>query len=250
MMQCCAIRMSTLQRLVRLYRGPQRLSAVMRAALLHDAAAPVLLQPHLDALDRRVAKVLRVIADCASSKPIHEVVVDDGVYWPKPWLSGGEEEVEEEEEEEEKKKRNYFCQWLRILSRCFMLQDIGLKNCLGTNKQANKELNALNAQLLIWKYDEILFWECSEHPSVSCSDSCYVSLWRDENLRDCCVHAWLSLGDQDSCSQTILCFGLLISEAQFLSTSNPVCATDFSNFLTSLLQKISDFTNSLYFLDI
>lgn len=80
MMQCCAIRMSTLQRLVRLYRGPQRLSAVMRAALLHDAAAPVLLQPHLDALDRRVAKVLRVVADCASSKPIHEVVVDDGVY--------------------------------------------------------------------------------------------------------------------------------------------------------------------------
>ncbi|KAK7502292.1 hypothetical protein BaRGS_00006245, partial [Batillaria attramentaria] len=80
MLQCCMIRQSTLQRLARLYRGPFILSAVMRAVLSRDQVSPILLEPHLQALDRRLTKILRALADCVNDgKYIRDVVIDDGV---------------------------------------------------------------------------------------------------------------------------------------------------------------------------
>ncbi|KAK7112956.1 extracellular serine/threonine protein CG31145-like [Littorina saxatilis] len=82
MLQCCRLRRSTLQRLVRLYRGPYPFSVIVRTALSRDSVNPVLIEPHLEALDRRLVKVLRVLAECAGEegRTLGDVVVDDGVY--------------------------------------------------------------------------------------------------------------------------------------------------------------------------
>uniref|UniRef100_A0A8C2ZF52 FAM20 C-terminal domain-containing protein n=1 Tax=Cyclopterus lumpus TaxID=8103 RepID=A0A8C2ZF52_CYCLU len=65
--QCCRIRRSTLLRLRLLSLPSFRLSDAMRESLLRDplaAVAPLLSEPHLSALDRRLAAVLRVVEAC------------------------------------------------------------------------------------------------------------------------------------------------------------------------------------------
>lgn len=49
----------------------------MRKAMSNDAVAPVLLDGHLEALDRRVHKILAVVETCLKSKPFTEVIVFD-----------------------------------------------------------------------------------------------------------------------------------------------------------------------------
>lgn len=65
--QCCRIRRSTWLRL-RLLTLPQyRLSDVMRASLSRDPlhkVAPLLAEPHLTALDRRLKTVLGTVSHC------------------------------------------------------------------------------------------------------------------------------------------------------------------------------------------
>ncbi|XP_042360876.1 extracellular serine/threonine protein kinase FAM20C-like [Plectropomus leopardus] len=65
--QCCRIRRSTLLRLRLLSLPGFRLSDVMRESLSQDplaAVAPLLSEPHLSALDRRLATVLQVVQTC------------------------------------------------------------------------------------------------------------------------------------------------------------------------------------------
>ncbi|XP_037547286.1 pseudokinase FAM20A [Nematolebias whitei] len=62
--QCCMIKYSTLLRLQLLARSEFRLSDVMRESLLTDPLQPVLTEPHLLALDRRLQKVLRMVQRC------------------------------------------------------------------------------------------------------------------------------------------------------------------------------------------
>ncbi|XP_068434201.1 extracellular serine/threonine protein kinase FAM20C isoform X2 [Clinocottus analis] len=65
--QCCRIRRSTLLRLRLLSLPDFRLSDAMRESLLRDplaAVAPLLSEPHLLALDRRLAAVLRAVEAC------------------------------------------------------------------------------------------------------------------------------------------------------------------------------------------
>ncbi|XP_012728580.2 extracellular serine/threonine protein kinase FAM20C [Fundulus heteroclitus] len=65
--QCCRIRRSTLLRLRLLSHPDFRLSDAMRESLAQDpltAVAPLLSEPHLSALDRRLAIVLRVVHTC------------------------------------------------------------------------------------------------------------------------------------------------------------------------------------------
>ena len=74
------IRLSTLSKLVKLYIGPESLSQVMRASLTTDPLNPILIEPHLDALDRRLSKILHVIHGCVrEGREWKEVVIDDGV---------------------------------------------------------------------------------------------------------------------------------------------------------------------------
>ncbi|KAM3864455.1 extracellular serine/threonine protein kinase FAM20C-like [Diretmus argenteus] len=65
--QCCRIRHSTLLRLRLLSHPGLRLSDVMRESLAQDplqGVAPLLSEPHLSALDRRLATVLQVVRTC------------------------------------------------------------------------------------------------------------------------------------------------------------------------------------------
>lgn len=73
----CRIRRSTLLRLHLLSLPDFRLSDVMRESLAQDpltAVAPLLSEPHLSALDRRLATVLQVVRACQHQ---HENVIFD-----------------------------------------------------------------------------------------------------------------------------------------------------------------------------
>ncbi|NXX98833.1 FA20C kinase, partial [Centropus bengalensis] len=62
--QCCSIKKSTYLRLQLLATKPYRLSDLLREALATDPLSPVLAEPHLQALDRRLEKVLAVVGHC------------------------------------------------------------------------------------------------------------------------------------------------------------------------------------------
>lgn len=78
--QCCLVRLSTLATLLKLYQGPDSLSHLMRESLSSDPLAPILTEPHLDALDRRVGKVIKAVSDCINNgRTWQEVVIDDRI---------------------------------------------------------------------------------------------------------------------------------------------------------------------------
>jgi len=77
LVQCCMIRSSTLETLLRFQNGPKPLSQLMKESMASDPIsknAPVLLQPHLDALDRRVGIILTTLRDCIETHSVHNVV--------------------------------------------------------------------------------------------------------------------------------------------------------------------------------
>ena len=49
----------------------------MAESLRGDRVAPVLFQPHLEALDRRLRVVLQAVRDCVEKDGLHSVVEDD-----------------------------------------------------------------------------------------------------------------------------------------------------------------------------
>ncbi|OCT61565.1 extracellular serine/threonine protein kinase FAM20C [Xenopus laevis] len=75
--QCCRIKKSTYLRLQLLAKEEYLLSSVMEESLLQDKLAPILYQPHLEALDRRLRIVLRAVSDCIEKYSYNEVVEDD-----------------------------------------------------------------------------------------------------------------------------------------------------------------------------
>uniref|UniRef100_A0A7N8Y0U5 FAM20A golgi associated secretory pathway pseudokinase n=1 Tax=Mastacembelus armatus TaxID=205130 RepID=A0A7N8Y0U5_9TELE len=77
--QCCMIKRSTLLRLQLLARPEFRLSDVMKESLEGDTLRPILTEPHLLALDRRLQKVLRVVQRCIRKLGMDEVITKDFV---------------------------------------------------------------------------------------------------------------------------------------------------------------------------
>uniref|UniRef100_H2ZTF7 FAM20 C-terminal domain-containing protein n=1 Tax=Latimeria chalumnae TaxID=7897 RepID=H2ZTF7_LATCH len=75
--QCCRIKKSTHLRLQLLAMEEYRLSDVMRESLARDSLAPILIEPHLAALDRRLATILRTVKDCLDTKGDEKVVDND-----------------------------------------------------------------------------------------------------------------------------------------------------------------------------
>lgn len=78
------IRRSTLLRLRLLSLPPYRLSDMMRASLSQDplaTVAPILAEPHLSALDRRLATVLQTMEQCLlqHSDVIYEDMPDNPI---------------------------------------------------------------------------------------------------------------------------------------------------------------------------
>ncbi|XP_061438705.1 extracellular serine/threonine protein kinase FAM20C-like [Rhineura floridana] len=75
--QCCIIKKSTFLRLQLLAMEPYRLSDVMRESLANDRLSPVLAEPHLEALDRRLRKILSMVENCMKNAEHKEVLVND-----------------------------------------------------------------------------------------------------------------------------------------------------------------------------
>lgn len=64
LLQCCQVRATTLNTLLKYHNGEMPLSEVMRKSMANDPIAPILWEPHLIALDRRVLIILNGIRDC------------------------------------------------------------------------------------------------------------------------------------------------------------------------------------------
>lgn len=76
--QCCLIKYSTFLKLVKLYIGPDKLSHLMRTSLEKDPLNPILVEPHLKALDRRVIQILKTVYTCLHTKnKFTEVIIND-----------------------------------------------------------------------------------------------------------------------------------------------------------------------------
>ncbi|XP_042900547.2 extracellular serine/threonine protein kinase FAM20C [Parasteatoda tepidariorum] len=75
--QCCLVRLSTFNRLYELYVGERPLSELMRESLAKDPLSPILTESHLEALDRRLEKVLALIRLCLIGNGGPTVFQDD-----------------------------------------------------------------------------------------------------------------------------------------------------------------------------
>ncbi|KAM4692690.1 pseudokinase FAM20A isoform 2-T2 [Rhinophrynus dorsalis] len=62
--QCCLLKEDTWLRLKLLTFPEYRLSDVMRESLSHDPLTPILTEPHLEALDRRLQSVIKAVEHC------------------------------------------------------------------------------------------------------------------------------------------------------------------------------------------
>lgn len=76
--QCCLIRASTLKTLLNFLNGPKPLSKLMEDAMSNDPITPVLWEPHLTALDRRVVIILSEIRECVKNASLTSDVVVSG----------------------------------------------------------------------------------------------------------------------------------------------------------------------------
>lgn len=65
----------------RFHNGEKTLSEAMRDSMSVDPIAPVLWEPHLEALDRRVIIILQGIRDCLKKNIAKDVVVSDNTSW-------------------------------------------------------------------------------------------------------------------------------------------------------------------------
>ncbi|KAM3916474.1 extracellular serine/threonine protein kinase FAM20C [Leptodactylus fuscus] len=75
--QCCRIKKSTYLRLQLLAKEEYKLSKLMEESLQMDKIAPILYQPHLEALDRRLRIVLKAVSDCLEKLSYDSVVEND-----------------------------------------------------------------------------------------------------------------------------------------------------------------------------
>ena len=75
LLKCCVIRHSTVSTLLMYNSGPIPLSAALNKSLTSDPINPVLTDPHLLALDRRIGLVLQVIRECLDTADTPESVI-------------------------------------------------------------------------------------------------------------------------------------------------------------------------------
>lgn len=71
------VRRSTYLRLQLLAKEEYKLSSLMEESLLRDHLSPILIRPHLEALDRRLRLALNVLAECVEKEGYSTVVEDD-----------------------------------------------------------------------------------------------------------------------------------------------------------------------------
>lgn len=71
------MRKSTYLRLQLLAKEDYQLSSLMEESLLRDRLSPILIQRHLQAMDRRLRLVLQVLAGCIEKEGYVNVVEED-----------------------------------------------------------------------------------------------------------------------------------------------------------------------------
>ncbi|XP_072167733.1 extracellular serine/threonine protein CG31145-like [Diadema setosum] len=81
LIQCCRLRQSTHARLQLLASDKYRLSDVMRESLSRDQVAPIVVEEHLQALDRRLSLILDHLARCVA-----RMGSEEEVFKPEPLL--------------------------------------------------------------------------------------------------------------------------------------------------------------------
>lgn len=76
------IRSSTLNVLLNYHNAEMSLGQALKASLVHDPVNPVLLDPHFEAVDRRVGLILDVIRQCleTSQNPSEVIFSHDDLY--------------------------------------------------------------------------------------------------------------------------------------------------------------------------
>ncbi|XP_041033840.1 extracellular serine/threonine protein kinase FAM20C-like [Carcharodon carcharias] len=79
--QCCRMWRGTFLRLQLLATESYKLSDVMRESLLSDPLSPILSEPHLIALNRRLSTILETTKDCISQHGEHRVLQNDLKAW-------------------------------------------------------------------------------------------------------------------------------------------------------------------------
>ncbi|XP_061666258.1 extracellular serine/threonine protein kinase FAM20C [Syngnathoides biaculeatus] len=81
--QCCRVRKSTHLRLQLLAKEEYKLSTLVAESLVRDRLSPILIQPHLNAMDRRLRQVLQVLVECIEKEGYGYVVENDlqGSQW-------------------------------------------------------------------------------------------------------------------------------------------------------------------------
>uniref|UniRef100_A0A3P9PMF4 FAM20C golgi associated secretory pathway kinase n=1 Tax=Poecilia reticulata TaxID=8081 RepID=A0A3P9PMF4_POERE len=77
LLQCCRVRKSTHLRLQLLAKEEYKLSVLMAESMTRDRLDPILIQPHLDAMDRRLRLVLKALSDCIDKEGYGYVVEND-----------------------------------------------------------------------------------------------------------------------------------------------------------------------------
>ena len=76
--QCCAIRYTTLRTLLRFYNTDSGLGGALKKSLRSDDIAPVLLDKHFEAVNRRVKIILKTVGECLAKASADRVIIDDG----------------------------------------------------------------------------------------------------------------------------------------------------------------------------
>lgn len=75
--QCCVFRYSMLLKLLSFHKGPVHLGEALKRSMATEAIAPVLIDEHYEAVDRRVNHTLKLVAECVRKYGARRVVIDD-----------------------------------------------------------------------------------------------------------------------------------------------------------------------------
>lgn len=59
----------------RFQNGPKPLSQLLRESMVDDPVSPVLWEPHLEALDRRLVIILQTVQDCIDRNGAENVII-------------------------------------------------------------------------------------------------------------------------------------------------------------------------------
>uniref|UniRef100_A0A8R1DW61 Fam20C domain-containing protein n=1 Tax=Caenorhabditis japonica TaxID=281687 RepID=A0A8R1DW61_CAEJA len=103
--QCCIIRPSTFETLLKFYSAPKSLTTALHESMSKDPAHPILAYKHYPAIERRLAKVMTYILECFESRKVEEVLISEFHNLDVSDLEQNEEDQSEEHQEKNDVKK-------------------------------------------------------------------------------------------------------------------------------------------------